>query len=104
MSAERFQVVEVNPNDAVGGGGCLCSEDRNPDCKGPFAVFFHGETNSNISPHPVLCLGCADAFVKRAESDDILAGGESNPESDAPSDVDGSSIDVQEGDDEVPEV
>ena len=76
IMSERFQVVEINPNQTTGGGGCLCSEVENPDCEGPFAVFPHTEMSSNISPHPVICLGCAEAVVKQAGKE-VLAGGES---------------------------
>lgn len=74
--SERFEVVDINPNQTTGGGGCLCSEVENPDCKGPFAVFPHQEMASNLSPHAVLCLGCAEAVVKQADRE-TLAGGES---------------------------
>lgn len=73
--SERFQVVDINPNQTTGGGGCLCSETENPDCKGPFAVFPHQEMASNLSPHAVLCLPCAKAVVERA-GEEVLAGGE----------------------------
>lgn len=79
MSA-RFQIVEVNPNDAVGGGGCLCNEGADVDCKGPYAVFFATEMANNLSPHVVISLSCAKAVVEAAEGGDILAGGERDPE------------------------
>lgn len=76
MGAERFKIVGVNPNDATGGKGCLCSETQNVDCQGPFAVFEVPEMDSPLSPFPVLCVSCAEAVVKRAVDGDILAGGE----------------------------
>ncbi len=66
MGAERFIISEVNPNDVVGGGGCACSERKHEDCGGPFAVFGHQEMANNLSPHLVLCLGCAEAVVTAA--------------------------------------
>lgn len=75
MSLEMFRVVEVNPNEASGGGGCLCSEDKNPDCKGPYVVFYAQDMASNISPHPVIGATCLKQAAK-ALDEDPLAGGE----------------------------
>lgn len=62
MSAERFQVVATNPNDDVGGGGCLCSPEKVTDCTGPFVVFYATEAgDSRLSPHQVLGCKCAKA-------------------------------------------
>lgn len=83
MGAQRFKIVGVNPNESTGGGGCLCSETRNPDCEGPFAVFEVPEMDSNVSPFPVLCLGCAKAVVNIAETGETLAGGEPAIEAEA---------------------
>lgn len=80
--SERFQVVTVNPNDTPGGGGCLCSEARNTDTQGPYAVFYHQEMESNASPHAVLCAPCARAVVEHLDSaDEPLKGGEVDAES-----------------------
>lgn len=74
--SERFEIVEVNPNDAVGGGGCLCQETKSPDCKPPYAVFYHQEMENNLSPHAVVCLSCAEAVVRAVDQGDTLSGGE----------------------------
>lgn len=74
--SQRFKTVAINPNDAVGGGGCLCSETKNTDCKGPFAVFYHVEMENNLSPHAVLCIQCARDFVYEVDNGEVLAGGE----------------------------
>jgi hypothetical protein len=77
MGAERFYVSDTNPNDQLGGGGCVCSEHKHVDCKGPYAIFNHTETDNNLSPHVVLSLECAAAFCAQAEDpDNILAAGE----------------------------
>jgi hypothetical protein len=76
--AELFEVVATNPNDAVGGGGCLCSESRDVDCKGPYAVFYAQEMASNASPHAVLSIDCAQAFLDQAAKE-VIAGGEADP-------------------------
>lgn len=75
MSAERFETVAVNPNDNVGGGGCLCSEDRVVEAEGPYTVFYVQDMASNISPVPVICAGCLRAAAEALEGE-VLAGGE----------------------------
>lgn len=65
MSAQRFSVSDVNPNDACGGGGCLCSETKVPEAEGPYVIFYSQETNSNLSPHPVLCGSCLKGLQER---------------------------------------
>ena len=79
MASEQFTVSDTNPNDAVGGGGCVCSETESPDCKPPYAVFYASETASNISPHTVICLNCAAAFVEAAKGE-VAQVGEKDPE------------------------
>lgn len=73
-----FFISDNNPNDGIGGGGCVCSPLKHEDCKGPFAIFPGTETDSNLSPHVVLSLSCAKAFCAKADvaGDDILSSGE----------------------------
>jgi len=78
MSAERFKVVDTNPNTA--GKGCLCSEVEVTDAEGPFVVFYTHDMASNISPHPVLCKGCLDAAYREVNEGEVLAGGEKDPQ------------------------
>lgn len=59
--AQRFEVLPFNPNDEVGTGGCLCSEERHPDSGGPFLVFPYTEMGNVTNPHAVLCAPCAVA-------------------------------------------
>jgi hypothetical protein len=56
--AQRFTISETNPNDSIGGGGCLCSEVRHEDRGGPYAVFPFTEQVSGLSPHIVICAPC----------------------------------------------
>lgn len=64
----NFYVVQTNPNDEIGGGGCLCNgEQRGEDCQGPYAIFPATTTESNLSPHTVICRQCA------SEAADLLA-------------------------------
>ena len=69
QGAQRFYLSDTNPNDSIGGGGCLCSEGRCEDRGGPYAVFFVTETDSNQSPHVVQCAPCARAVVAAIDGD-----------------------------------
>lgn len=74
--ARKFHVVENNPNEVTGGGGCLCSPIKGHDTKGPFVVFPNTETESNLSPHAVICAGCVKACARKLKTDEPLAAGE----------------------------
>lgn len=80
---ENFFLSDTNPNDAIGGGGCLCSPSKAEDCCGPFAIFPGNETDCNLSPHVVLSLHCATKFLEKAEdallSGDMPSAGEKDP-------------------------
>lgn len=82
MSAERFEIVDTNPNDTTGGGGCLCGEVKPEDASGPYAVFYGPEMASNISPNAVVCAGCLRSAAKALDGE-VIAGGESSPEIEA---------------------
>ena len=73
--SENFKIVDVNPNDNVGGGGCLCSESKDTDCHGPYAVFYVHDMASNISPHPVIGANCLRKAAAALDGE-VLAGGE----------------------------
>lgn len=75
MAADRFQIVDINPNDSCGGGGCLCSEVKETDCQGPFVVFYAQEMENNLSPNAVACKDCILSAAKQLEGE-VLAGGE----------------------------
>ena len=75
MASERFKVVDVNPNDSCGGGGCLCSEVKETDCQGPFVVFYAQEMENNLSPNAVACKACILTAAQLLEGE-VLAGGE----------------------------
>lgn len=74
QGAQRFYISETNPNDSIGGGGCLCSEGRCEDRGGPYAVFHVTETDSHLSPHVVLCAPCARGVVGQLDGEQIKAG------------------------------
>jgi hypothetical protein len=63
----KLIVSETNPNDAVGGGGCIGQGDsKHEDCRGPYVVFHAVETDNNLSPHVVLCSVCLEEASARA--------------------------------------
>jgi hypothetical protein len=55
---ENFSIMDENPNDAMGGGGCLCSDTKVNGCDGPYAVFNATETDFIQSPYPVIGAKC----------------------------------------------
>lgn len=57
--SRKFYISDTNPNEEVGGGGCLCQEQKHEDQTSPYIIFPATSTDSNISPHTVLCQGCA---------------------------------------------
>lgn len=61
----QYTVAPENPNELVGGGGCLGNGDsKHEDCKGPYVIFQTVETASNQSPHAVLCYACLEEISK----------------------------------------
>jgi hypothetical protein len=61
MSHKLFYVSSINPNDTTGGGGCICSPERQPDCKPPYVVFPGNDMENIASPHVVACQACLEA-------------------------------------------
>lgn len=74
--AQRFYISETNPNDSIGGGGCACSDGKVEDRGGPYAIFHCIETDSNGSPHVVVCAPCARGFIADVDNgtEQIVAG------------------------------
>lgn len=66
MSHGTFQLSDTNPNDTTGGGGCVCSEIHDTDCKGPYIVCFGTDMDSSVSPHVVVCRECLKTMNKLA--------------------------------------
>lgn len=76
--SDRFVVSDQNPNDGIGGGGCLCSPTKCVDCKPPYLIFPATETDNNLSPHAVLSVNCARQGVRAAgKKGNIVTAGES---------------------------
>lgn len=65
MGLRIYTISDTNPNVAMGGSGCVCSEYGGADCNAPFAVFHGVDMLSPYSPHCVICAAC----LKAAASD-----------------------------------
>jgi hypothetical protein len=76
MSHGQFHISTQNPNDVTGGGGCICSPEKQTDCRGPYAVFYANELESIASPHVVVGLPCLKAALRAAEDGEALSAGE----------------------------
>ena len=90
MSLEQFQIVATNPNDRIGGGGCLCSPSQKTSaCKGPFVLFPNAEVAGapeaglHNSPHAVASVACVCAAAK-ASTGEVLSTAPSTVPSDEP--------------------
>lgn len=55
----QFHLSDENPNEQVGGKGCLCHPRGSDETRGPYLIFTPTTTDDNLSPHAVLCAGCA---------------------------------------------
>lgn len=58
MAQGQFQLSQTNPNNSTGGGGCICDELQQTDCKAPFVVCYGNTMDSSVSPHVVACARC----------------------------------------------
>ena len=76
MAHGNYKVVDVNPNDNCGGGGCVCDPRKQLDCRGPYVVFPDSEMYDYRSPHCVICSVCLDMAYKALHEGEVLAGGE----------------------------
>lgn len=79
MSLELFKLSSTNPNDSIGGGGCLCHPDgKATGCEPPYVVFERSFIDQDRSPHAVASAICLRAAVKQIahKGDDIPALGE----------------------------
>lgn len=72
---QNFDVSATNPNDTIGGGGgCLCSPQKQTDCKPPFVVFKGDELLDNASPIPVVCRACLEGALEEMDGELQLLG------------------------------
>ena len=72
----QFKISDENPNDTVGGKGCLCHPRGGDETRGPFLIFPPTTTDDNLSPHAVLCAHCAcdakEDLLEREEKEDPI--------------------------------
>jgi hypothetical protein len=77
---EWFSVHDVNPNDTVGGGGCMATGGRmGEDCKGPWINFFRVSTEFDASPHSVICAKHLAQVSRSYRKEELMAGGDELP-------------------------
>jgi hypothetical protein len=79
VSLENFKLSEANPNDGIGGKGCLCHpEGEATGREGPFVIFHASSTDSTLSPHAVVCAGCIKGACRQiaAEESEVPADSE----------------------------
>jgi hypothetical protein len=78
--ASEFTVHETNPNDTIGGGGCLCAGGAiSEDCEGPFINFFRVSTEFDASPYAVICAKHLRHVAETFEFEERLEGGDVHP-------------------------
>lgn len=69
----QFYISDSNPNTEVGGGGCIGQgETRQEDCVGPYVIFPAVSTDSNVSPHVVLCSRCLSELGAAPEEEPAI--------------------------------
>jgi len=78
MAHGQFIVSDVNPNDNMGGGGCICSPRKQIDCKPPYCIFSGNDMESHLSPHVVVCESCVRLMAARLGTGEVLSAGERN--------------------------
>jgi hypothetical protein len=78
--SDFYFVHRVNPNDTVGGGGCLAAgRTASEDCGGRWVNFFRASTEFNESPHSVICEKHLHELVDTIEDQDELVDGDALP-------------------------
>jgi hypothetical protein len=77
MAHKQFIVSDTNPNDNMGGGGCVCDPAKQTDCKPPYVIAYGNDMESAVSPHVVACASCVEAWHV-ALGGEVLSAGERN--------------------------
>lgn len=96
MGACRFTMMDKNPNDGIGGGGCACGETKAADQRGPFAVFNAVEMDSGCSPFLVVCAPCAEGIVEAGEGELLTT-----PQGDV---INATAVELPINDEDIPEL
>lgn len=74
MSHALFFVSDTNPNDTTGGGGCICSPERQSDCRAPYLIFPGNDMENIASPSVVVGAPCVRAMFRSLEGEVLQAG------------------------------
>ena len=97
MAYQQFSATDKNPNDAMGGGGCVCDPNKVTDCKGPYIVCHATDMYDPLSPYPVICKSCVHKMAEMLEGEiahiDILDTVQPIVEHPAPADAEPNSED-----------
>jgi len=73
-------VHETNPNDAIGGGGCLATGGRpGEDCKGKWINFHRVQTEEMASPYAVICEHHLEQLIAELPDIEVQAAGDVLP-------------------------
>ncbi len=75
-----FVVHETNPNDKIGGGGCVATgAHAGEDCRGPWIEFPRVSTEHDASPYTVICEYHLDAVKKAYKRVEKFPAGDALP-------------------------
>lgn len=75
-----FFVHQKNPNDSIGGGGCLATgRAAGEDCDGRWINFFRVSTEFDASPHSVICEKHLREVLDKLEYEEELTDGDVLP-------------------------
>jgi len=78
--ADTFFLHESNPNDEIGGGGCLASgRVASEDCSGRWIHFHRVSTEFNESPYAVICERHYHEVLDQIEEQEPLPAGDVLP-------------------------
>lgn len=74
MAHGQFIVSDTNPNDNMGGGGCVCDPRKQIDCKPPYIVCYANDMEDARSPHVVICQNCVCRMSELLGGESLSAG------------------------------
>lgn len=74
MAHGQFSVTSVNPNDTLGGGGCVCDPRKQVDCKPPYIVCYANDMEDPRSPHVVICQACVGMMQEKLGGEALVSG------------------------------
>lgn len=78
--ADFYFVHDSNPNDGIGGGGCLASGGQvSTECEGPWINFHRVSTEFHASPYACICAKHLREAADGFEYEEVLSGGDVLP-------------------------